>query len=333
MRLNIMKKIVSLFIIFFLTGCSYSEFLLDPISAIVDDENSPRSSTYEYNSQSHNSNTQSSSDGSVSDEFKDVTPPTFYVANQNASRFNNKFSVNIDDLESYDFSAQSIGLSANDYLTDLTASIRYEHSGLSKSENGRTLWYTNYYVYDEAGNGTKLSVGFPAYQTLVINENNFYDYFDLKRTYRDGLDLDGLTVTVITQMKPTSRYDSISVLESDLTVTYLFELEWTQDTFQGDPYNGNRSANTRIASNTYSQGFVVERRVPSDVVIDNYLFSGERYLKASTFSLPNTKFVTNDPFGSKGSFTQYSPSVSFRDMSWNIDVFIIFGSLTIRIDL
>jgi hypothetical protein len=327
-----MKKIiVSLLLVFVLSGCNFTDFIIDPVRVVINPDNASKSYFNESDNQSPNSNSKSSSDNS-SEEIKDVTRPTFYVAIQNTYKFNNRFSVDINNLENYDFRAQSIGLSANDYLTDLSSSITYDHSGLSVSEDGRTMWYVTYYVYDDAGNGSKLDVGFPAYYTIYINESNFYDYFELKRTIlEDGYDLNGIIIDVITELKPTYGLKSIRVLESDLEVNHTVYPAWYQETFQGGRYPalGGEDTRTLISSIYYTYKITTSQIIPENIIIDSDTFAGVNRLQHSSTILPKTAYTHNNFSGSSRVYTQ---DVKFEDISFNYDGFQIVGSMTIRVD-
>jgi hypothetical protein len=324
-----MKPIATLFLLLMLTGCNLTDFALDPMGAIVNPDNSAKSSFNESNTNSTNSSSKSSLGDNNSKDINVGNSPTFYVAAINTYKFNNRFFVNINDLKSYDFSAKSIGLSATDSVSDLSSLITFKHSGLSKSETGRTLWYVTYNVNDGKGNEVKMDVGFPAYVT--VDENNFYDYFDLSRYIQNGVEETGsrVYIRVFTQLKPKDKYLNLMVLESDLTVLHGLSFNWTQETFQGDPYNIMN--NLRIDSKTYGDTIITQKIIENNTLIDQVKFSGDNYLQRSYRALQNTSFVVDWPPRTDVSQAKYNPSVSFEDILFTTDEFFIVGSMKVSL--
>jgi hypothetical protein len=92
-------------------------------------------------------------------------------------------AIDINYLDSFDFSVNNVGITASDNRDgNVTRNIQYEYLGLENRRTGFYL-YIRYYVTDRAGNSTSVDVPFVVYDRITINSSNFNDYFTFRKEY------------------------------------------------------------------------------------------------------------------------------------------------------
>jgi len=284
------------------TGCSFTDFVLDPIGSISDSSNTSSSS---FNNRP-NSNSNSIPSLPTVDTPKpiDRTPPSF----REVKTISERIEIDYDNLDSYDFSPIAIGLTANDTVDgNLTSAITYSLIGLETNQNNRTFYYVNYSVKDSAGNQSSIKIPFRAYRTYTVDKTNFNEYFEIERNLFGGHISDGTTVSIAIYLRPSSSFEELKIDDSDLSVQFRLNLAWRQELRQemSGYYLGKQ-----ISVNNYSKTIDLSRNLESGSIINDNTFKDEPFMSAYRLIENTNSWRERTSFNPK-----FTPAVYWNDIN------------------
>lgn len=212
-----MKKFLPvILLIFLLSGCTLAEFIIDPIGSINNSQNTTTRRSQNSTSSSNKVTTNPSIQTPAA-EPKDTIAPIFTGNYHLPSKFSTREAININQIDSFDFDPAKIDLYAFDLRDgDISSSITYAPLGLLESSNGNIYFYVRYSIRDKAGNGIRIDIPFRAYETILINEKNFYEYFQVEQNIYGGLVSQGTTAVINVNLKPKEGISRLIVESSDL---------------------------------------------------------------------------------------------------------------------
>jgi len=317
-----MKKFLPIILlVFLLTGCTFTEFIIDPIGSINNSQSTTTRRSQNSSSSSNNVNTNPTVQTPAA-KPKDTIAPIFTGNYHLPSNFSTREAVNLNKIDSHDFDPAKIDLYAFDLSDgDISSSITYSPLGLLESNNGNIYFYVRYSVRDKAGNGIRIDIPFRAYETILINENNFYDYFQIEQSVFGGLISEGTTVRVAVRLKPKEGTSRLIVESSDLSLNFRLNLYWSQELRQRA--TGNYRG-VLLSTTNHSKVIPLSRAIPSNTIITTNIYTVTPFMSYYGYLENTASWTESNKFN-----TRLNPPVYWEAISRSSNL-TITGSLLIR---
>lgn len=317
-----MKKFLPvILLIFLLSGCTLAEFIIDPIGSINNSQNTTTRRSQNSTSSSNKVTTNPSIQTPAA-EPKDTIAPIFTGNYHLPSKFSTREAININQIDSFDFDPAKIDLYAFDLRDgDISSSITYAPLGLLESSNGNIYFYVRYSIRDKAGNGIRIDIPFRAYETILINEKNFYEYFQVEQNIYGGLVSQGTTAVINVNLKPKEGISRLIVESSDLSLNYRLNLNWSQELRQRATGN---YAGVLLSTSSHSKVIPVSKAIPSNTIITTQNYKETPFMSYYGYIENTASWTESSKFN-----TKFKPPV-YWDAIRRSSSLTITGSLLIK---